>query len=353
MHANYEKALIGPERTIKEAIAQLNESAMQILLVAAENKKLLGTVTDGDVRRGILNDIPLSAPIERIMMRNCKTLPLAERHLASEFMEAHAISAVPLVDESGVVHDLLLAHAYVNEREFAPRPNQVFILAGGKGTRLSPVTNILPKPLIPVGEKPIIEVIMGRWRAFGFNNFVLSVNYKADMIRAYFAENVDRFHIEYAAEKNYLGTAGSLYLMKRSINETLLVTNCDVLVDMDFDDFFQFHRKNGNDATVVGVVRHVKIPYGVMQMQNGKLEGIVEKPEYEFVVNAGIYAIEPETLQRIEDEQYLDMPHFLEDCRKSGMKVGVYPVSAEMIDVGHWDEYEKAVNWSNRTKRPI
>lgn len=322
----------------------LNESAMRILLVVDEKDRLLGTVTDGDIRRGILKEVALSEKIERIMFREPRVLPLEEQDRAPAYMKEFQVTSLPIVDDQGVVRDLVIGHAYYNQRHFDPRENQVFVLAGGKGTRLSPFTNILPKPLIPVGETPIVELIMRKWKSFGFNRFILSLNYKAEMIKAYFGENPEGFDLQFVQETEFLGTAGSLHLVRGKIQDTLFVINCDVLLDVDFDDFFRFHKESGDDATMIGVVHQVKIPYGVIEMQNGKLINMVEKPEHEIVVNAGIYALEPSVLELVADGEFLDMPGLLERSRKGGGKVGVYPVSTEMIDVGHWEEYEKANN---------
>lgn len=342
---NADKAAISPDTNIRDAIAKLNEIGLQILVVVDAERRLLGTVTDGDVRRGILNQIPLANKVTDIMCRDPRTLKRSEKHRARDVMREAVVAALPVVEEDGTFVDLVLLRDSGGEEEhqtFADKTNHVFILAGGKGTRLKPFTNILPKPLIPLGETPIIEVIMRRWQKFGFNKFILSVNHKADMIRMYFAEYPEEFAIEYVQEKDFLGTGGSLHLVKNRIKETLLVANCDVLLEADLNDFFEFHREHKNDATMMGVVRHVKIPYGVIDMVGGTLKGLKEKPEFEFLVNAGIYAIEPSILQRIEDGKYSEMPSILDEARMDGLRVGVYPVSGHMIDVGHWEEYEKA-----------
>ncbi|MEQ9363541.1 MAG: sugar phosphate nucleotidyltransferase [Leptospirales bacterium] len=348
MKPDFHKALIAPERTIKDGIVLLNDSAMKILLVVDDQNRLLGTVTDGDIRRGILKEVALSRKIEEIMFKEPRALPVREKERALAYMKEFKVTSLPIVDETGVVRDLVMGHAYYNEREFESRANQVFVLAGGKGTRLSPFTNILPKPLIPVGETPIVELIMRKWKSFGFNRFILSLNYKAEMIKAYFGENPENFDLDFVQEKEFLGTAGSLCLVRGKVKETLLVINCDVLLDVDFDDFFRFHKESGDAATMIGVVHQVKIPYGVIEMQNGKLKNMVEKPEHEIVVNAGIYALEPSVLESVADGEFLDMPGLLERCRQKGGKVSVYPVSTEMIDVGHWEQYERANQYIKR-----
>lgn len=342
MKLDYQKTLIYPDKTIRDAIEQLNVSAMRILLVVEEDNTLLGTVTDGDIRRGILKEIAFSESLQSIMNKNCHYLNVTERENANDLMRDKKINSVPLVDEENRVVDLVLHTEYFREREVNKKDNRVFILAGGKGTRLSPVTNILPKPLIPIGETPILELIMRQWQRCGFNRFTLSLNYKADMIKAYFDGGEGDFDLDYVVEDSFQGTAGSLALIKDDVHGSTIVTNCDVFLDIDFDDLFEFHQQHDFDVTLVGVVRHLKIPYGVIDMTNGKLQGMREKPEYKFVVNAGIYILEPGVIELIEDGKYLDMPDLIERARKSGLSVGVFPVSSEMVDVGHWEEYEKA-----------
>ncbi|MCB1167900.1 MAG: NTP transferase domain-containing protein, partial [Leptospiraceae bacterium] len=231
-----------------------------------------------------------------------------------------------------------------------PRDCPVFILAGGKGTRMKPFTNILPKPLIPIGETPILEIIMHRFQKNGFNKFIISLNYRAEFVKLYFAESVEEYDLEFVQEEKFLGTGGSLHLIKNRFADTVIVSNCDVLLDIDFGDFLDYHKEQGNAATIVGVLRHVKIPYGVMEMRDGALVSFREKPEFDFIINAGIYAVEPEILSQIQENVYSDMPDILEKAKQRGSKIGIYPVSSDMVDIGHWDEYNKAVDFLKREK---
>lgn len=340
-----QKVLVSPDATIKAAIQQLNENAMQILLVVNADRRLLGTVTDGDIRRGILDNVPFSEPVNRIMFTKPRWLLETEREQAVALMKAHRITSVPVLTAEHTVVDLILwgdlgenqSHA-----EFPPQTSRVFILAGGKGVRLQPFTNILPKPLIPLGDKPILELIMKQLQGFGFNRFMLSLNYKAEMIKLYFAENAEGFEIEYLQEKDFLGTAGSLSLVKDRVHESLLVCNCDTLLDVNFHDFLQQHKAGGNDATVVGVIRNYRVPYGVISVKNGELDSFIEKPEYDYIVNAGIYILEPSMLQLLGENEAIDMPSLMLKGKSLGRKIGVYPVSGDWIDVGRWEEYQDA-----------
>lgn len=338
---------IKPNMAIREAIRTLNENTdILILLVVSSEEKLVGTVTDGDVRRGLLNDIGLDEPVRSIMCREPKTLPTWERDNALDFMNANAISQVILVNEDGKVEEVI---GWKNVKTgalkcaYKKKTNPVFILAGGKGTRLDVFTKIIPKPLIPIGEKPMLEHLFNRFQAFGFKKFYVSVNYKADMIKMYFRENPDKFEIEYVEEKEFLGTAGSLALIKGKVNSSLVVSNCDVIFDINYHELLDWHIAEKNDATVVGVVKHFKIPYGVVKMGNGELIEILEKPEYDFLVNAGLYVLEPDIINIIEPGEQVDMTDLLQRAKKKGFKVKVYPVTNNWRDIGEWNEYSEAL----------
>ena len=334
--------------SIKDTIKKINNnSPVIVLLVIDENRKLLGTVTDGDIRRGLLKNLSLDNQVEIIMNSEPKYLFENNREDAKEFMKEHAITIVPILNERREIIDIILWQDVEDKDHcvyYPPKENIVFIMAGGKGTRLDPFTKILPKPLIPIGDKPILEIIMGNFQRYGFSNFILSLNYKAEMIKAYFSENLNGSSIEYIIEDDYLGTAGSLHFLKGKINGSIIVSNCDVILDMNFNSAFNYHKKCNNDATIVGVVRHVKIPYGILEMNNGSLINIVEKPEYDFVVNAGIYIIEHKIIEMVNNNEKIDMPDLLMRAKKNSYKVGVYPVSSNWVDIGQWEDYKKALD---------
>ncbi|MGE5581376.1 MAG: nucleotidyltransferase family protein [Bacillota bacterium] len=347
-------ALIRPEKSIREAIRQLNENRLQILIVTDEEIKLIGTITDGDIRRALINNITLDEPLSRIMNRNPKFIYNDEEDKAYELMMKYKIKTVPIVEEDKRVVDLISIQDFLDQKPYKKRwalkPNPVFIMAGGKGTRLDPFTKILPKPLIPIGDKPIIEVIMSNFKKYGFNNFLISLNYKAEIIKLYFRENPDGYNISYIQEEEFLGTAGSLALAKDYLQETFIVSNCDVIVDIDFESLLNFHRRHRNQATIVGVVKNMQIPYGVLQAKDGVLTQMTEKPEFDFVINSGVYALEPEIISYIQDNQPVNMPDLLMRVKSEGYKVGVFPISSNWFDIGQWEEYQRTLEYFKKAE---
>ncbi len=341
------KVFITGTPSIRNAMKQLSENAMQILVVVDKDRRLKGTITDGDIRRALLNNINLNYPISRIANKAPKFLYEHEKDGAVELMKRHSIIHVPILNKKNQVVDIVMwkdREGADNLSNYPKRDNIVFIFAGGAGSRLDPFTKILPKPLIPINEKPIIEVVMDNFRKYNFNNFVLSLNYKAPMIKLYFKDNPLGFKIKYVEEKEFLGTAGSLGMIKNKADKTVLVSNCDVILDIDFNELLEYHARAKNDFTIVGIVRHIKIPYGVMKAKDGNLLDIVEKPEYDFIVNGGTYIIEPKVLDVIGKGEKINMPDLIMKAKKRGFKIGVYPISANWIDIGEWGEYKKALD---------
>lgn len=341
------KVLVKEPLTIREAMKMLGDNAKQILLVVSEYGRLEGTITDGDIRRALLANMNLGGPVSRIVNKNPKVLYELEREKAVGFMKKHSILHVPILDNDGKVVDLVSwkdANNGAILKRYSKKDNIVFILAGGKGARLDPFTKILPKPLIPIHDKPIIEVVMENFLKYNFNNFIISLNYKGEMIKTYFKDNSQGLDIRYVEEKDFLGTAGSLRFIKKKAKKPVLVSNCDVILGVNFDEALEYHRNGKNDITIVGIMRHVKIPYGVMHMKNGKLLGMREKPEYDFLVNAGTYVVEPRIIGLIRKDEHIDMPDLIMRAKKAGYRVGVYPASSDWIDVGQWEEYRKALD---------
>jgi NDP-sugar pyrophosphorylase family protein len=234
--------------------------------------------------------------------------------------------------------------------ETKPHPVQQFdlpviIMAGGFGTRLKPLTNVIPKPLIPIGEKTIIENIFDRFAVHGSNRFYLSVNYKADLIK-YYLENLNLEHeISYFIEDKPLGTAGSLSLLKGKINSTFFVSNCDIIIEQDYSEILKYHQENKNEITIVAALKNYAIPYGTIETgNNGQLLSLKEKPELTFKINSGMYILEPSLLDEIPTNEFFHITYLIEKIKLRNGNVGVFPVSeGSWKDIGEWDEYWKMI----------
>ena len=348
-----QKILIKPDLPMMAALKQMDISALQILIIVDEDERILGIVTDGDMRRAIIKGIDLNTPVQSIMTKNPVTVSEREnKNNALNLMRQHDIRHIIVSDENQKVIEIYLWKDFLKNGDvtFSNKTTPVIIMAGGKGTRLDPFTKILPKPLIPIGEKPIIEVIMDNFKKYGFYKFMIAINYKAEMIKMYFAENPNDYQIEYIHEKDFLGTIGALSLLKDKLKSTMIVSNCDVVIDENYDDLLNFHKKNNNQITILGVNRNINIPYGILKMRNecADFDEIIEKPDYHFIVNSGIYVLEPEVIDLIPKNQPIDMPDFLVLANKKGLTIQVYPVNCSWFDIGEWEEYKKALEYINK-----
>ncbi len=344
------KVLIGEKTSIKEALKQMNENSMQVLIVIDNNNRIKGIITDGDVRRAIIDNVDFSKPIESIMHKNPITLSFpANKHKALELMKKYSLKHIPVINENNEIVDLILWSDFLENGEvsYLLKDVPVVIMAGGKGTRLDPFTKILPKPLIPVGDKPIIEFVMNSFKKYGFNKFIITLNYKADMIRMYFSENPNKYEIQYIEEKDFLGTAGALCLpqAKSKLKETFILSNCDVVIDANFDSLLEYHKQSQNKATILAVMQYIKVSYGILKIEGNYLKEFIEKPEYNLLANSGIYILEPEILNLIPENQPINMPDLLILAKEKEFKVGVYPVNSPWFDIGQWEEYKKAVDF--------
>jgi len=345
--------LISPITTIKEAIQRLNETGMKILFIVDADTKLLGTLTDGDIRRGIISGLPLTAAVNSVMKQ--QFISVAENDPsyhedAKRLMQQHMIEHVPVVDPQGSIRDVFLWVDFLSaERSAATKQvkkllNPVVIMAGGKGTRLDPFTKILPKPLIPIGEKPVIETIMDRFHENGFTRFILVLNYKKEMIKAYFGERPASYDIAFVEEDAFYGTAGGLSLVRDRINEPFIVTNCDTILEGSYRDFFQWHADNKHMMTIIGSHREITVPYGVLCMNNGTLDRIDEKPKLDLFINTGTYIFDPSIFEHINVGQHLDMDKLIDKVKTlHADRVGVYPHWGGWLDIGQWEEYRKSL----------
>jgi dTDP-glucose pyrophosphorylase/CBS domain-containing protein len=340
-----DSAVISMGDTILKGIQILNEANAQILLVTDGDGRLVGTVTDGDIRRAIYVGVPMSNPIHEICNRDFKSLKLHDKDAALAIYEEYGIRRIPVVDDSGRAVDIIFIEDVLSKYDLMPAVNKVVVMAGGRGSRLDPITRVVPKPLLPIGDRPILELIMNSFYNQGYEGFILSVNYKKDFIKSYFAERELPYGIEYMEEPGFMGTAGSLALMTDFLKDTFFLTNCDILVEMNYRSAYREHVKQGNAITVVGVLKNFNIPYGVIKIEDGKFASIDEKPDLHYIVNAGIYIVEPNCLKLVKAEDKPDglyhMTHLIEDAVSNGMKVGVFPAHRKWVDIGQWSEYNK------------
>lgn len=342
--------LVSPATTIKEAIQRLNKTGQKILFIVDNGKKPLGTLTDGDIRRAIIVGLSLTARVEIIMKREfvCLTTSTPDAaHEARRLMQHYMIEQVPLVDADGMIVDVMLWIDFLMEekplkvKSEAHLDNPVVIMAGGKGTRLDPFTKILPKPLIPLRDKPIIENIMDRFSENGFSNFILIINYKKEMIKAYFSDKSLPYDITFVEEQEFYGTAGGLFLLREIVKRPFIVTNCDTILEGAYLDFYQWHCDQKNAITIVGSHKELTVPYGVLCMNNGGLDKIDEKPKLDLFINTGTYVFEPSIFDFIEDRKHLDMDALIRKVKMlNAGRVGVYPHWGGWFDIGQWTEYQ-------------
>jgi dTDP-glucose pyrophosphorylase len=347
--AKLKALLVKGAMTIKQAMQRLNETAEKIIFVVDEGDRLLGTITDGDVRRGIIKGLKVTDSIESIVNRNPTTVnrTLVDREdRIKEIMVSRKLDQIPVLDGEGRIVDVVFWLDIIKEKvdlqPAASRPNRVVIMAGGKGTRLDPFTKILPKPLIPIGNRPIIEIIMERFFRFGFHRFTYTLNYKREYLKLFLKENRFPYSIDWVEEDDFMGTAGGLSLLARKMKQTFFVSNCDCLLDVDFEKVLDWHKEQNAAITVIGCHSEVKIPFGVLDISDGRLESISEKPVHDIIINTGVYVMEPHVFSYIPRKTRLDMNELIATVMEKE-KVSVYPIYDGWLDIGQWEEYKETV----------
>ncbi|MBR1672727.1 MAG: CBS domain-containing protein [Fretibacterium sp.] len=326
--------------SIAEAMRRIDRNSGRVLILVDAEGRLAGTLTDGDIRRFLLAGGKLDENVYRAANKSPKFAYTMDE--AKALFHQKNYSAIPVLDGAGRVAGLYIGEGGPSRHASLKVP--VVINAGGKGTRLDPFTRILPKPLIPVGDLPIIEHIMRQFTKYDCDDFHVIVNYKRQLLKAYFYENENHYNISWYDEDEPLGTGGGLCLLKRKMTGTFFFSNCDNLLLSDFGDILAFHREHKNAVTMICAYKNFPIPYGIVEMgPNGRIESAIrEKPQLSFLTNTAIYVVEPEVLEDIEDNVAIGFPDIVEQQRQKGRRVAAYPVSEnEWMDMGELSELEK------------
>ena len=338
---SYKDILLNPTSTIKEALEVIDNGAIRIALVVDENNKLLGTLTDGDIRRGLLKNLSLKDSIETIIFKNptvCFVEDSKERIL--EIATSKKLYQMPIVDRNGILIDIKEVNELLKP---TLKTNKVVLMVGGLGTRLRPLTEYTPKPMLKVGNRPILETIIINLKKYGFSNIILSVNYKSEIIEDYFKDGSDfGVNIEYIHENKRMGTAGALSLIQDKLTEPFFVMNGDLLTNINFENMMEYHLSNNAVATMGVREYDFQVPYGVVKTEGINILSIEEKPIHQFFVSGGIYILSPQVLKYIPKDKFYDMPTLFEKIIEKKEKTISFPIHEYWLDIGRIEEFERA-----------
>ncbi|GGX84084.1 nucleotidyltransferase family protein [Vogesella alkaliphila] len=342
MQKDWKKVRLSPTQTLREALAIINEEALRIALVVDEWQKLLGIVTDGDIRRALLKGLGLEAPVNLVMNRTPVLVgPDMGRAHALALMQQKSVLSLPIVDDNGT---LLGLETWEHALEPSRYDNPVFLMAGGFGTRLKPLTDHCPKPLLKVGDRPILETLLLSFIRHGFSDFYISTHYMPEQIRQHFGDGSKwNVTITYVHEEKPLGTGGALGLLPKTLPDLpLIMINGDVLTTVDFDRLLAFHSEHLPAATMCVREYDYQIPYGVIQGNGHRIISMVEKPIQRYFVNAGIYVVSPHVFKSVPAHQRIDMPTLLEQQMEADKDVLMFPIHEYWLDIGHIDDFRRA-----------
>lgn len=335
--------------TLLDAMKLMDGSKVKTLFIF-RGVHFEGLITLGDIQRAIINNVALNEPVSRILDKKKVYGYQSEgEDSIKEKMRRMRAEVMPILDEKEELIDVWFWQDLFNKAELSQREKidlPVVIMAGGKGTRLKPITNVIPKPLVPVGEKSILEVIMDQFEGIGCHKFYMSVNYKADMMKYYLSQLDHKYDIEFFMEDKPLGTIGSVSLLKGKITTPFFVSNCDSINEQDYRDVWDYHVQNHNDMTIVTMVKSFKIPYGVIETgEDGLMVALSEKPELTYQVNTGVYILNPSCINEIPEGEFFHITHLMDKIKAHGGRVGCFPVSEHAWrDMGEWPEYLKMIN---------
>lgn len=342
----YKQRVISPDASLLEAFKRMDILDKKLLIVEDSNQ-FIGLLSAGDIQRAIINNIPLNSKVKEVLRKEIRIAsPHDEFEKIKQMMLDFRMELCPVVDSNRTIVKVYFWEDVFSEKQKVP-VNQfnlpVIIMAGGVGSRLKPLTNVLPKPLIPIGEKTMLEEIFDRFAKHGCNKFYLSVNYKAELIEYYIQQQKLPYEIDFFKEDKPMGTAGSLSLLKGKINETFFVSNCDIIIEEDYSQILDYHKKNKNEITLVAALKSIPIAYGTIETaENGRLIKLAEKPELTFKINSGMYILEPHLIDEIPNEENFHITNLIEKVLARKGAVGVYPVSEKSwSDVGDWSLYRQ------------
>lgn len=334
--------------SIKESILKLKDTGTKCLIIVDVKNKLLGTLTDGDLREVIVKKIDLNKSIKNFYNKNPKSIKRSEYtiELAKKFFQNYRIDTIPIIENKKVVDVVTWADVFLKKKSL--KETSVVIMAGGKGERLKPFTNVLPKPLVPIHDKTIIELIIENFSFHGVEKFNFTLNYKGNLIKTYLNHIKKKKKFKYVNEKTPLGTIGSLSLInENNISKNFFVTNCDIIIKSDLKKIYDHHMQKKNDITIVVCYQKYKIPYGTCIVnKQGKLKSLVEKPETNHLINTGFYLMNKKILKFVPKNKNIDFNDFIKNILKKRLTIGVYPVDLNSwVDVGTWSEYKKNIDY--------
>lgn len=339
MSKTWEASLLSKDATMQDAIKTLNTSTIKLVCLVDSNFKLAGVITDGDIRRAIVAGKTLESSVSEFMCFTPITFRASDtKAKRRKTFEAHKLLYIPVIDEQSKVINIDISQSI---SVFA-QSNTVFLMAGGYGTRLRPLTEVCPKPLLTVGSKPILETIIDSFVHYGFHEFKISVHYLAEQIKGHF-KNGEQFgvDIDYVEESSPLGTAGALSLLPMQ-DKPLILMNGDLLTKVDFRELLAYHVSEKAKVTMCVREYEYQVPYGVIQADNNEVKQVIEKPVEKYFVNAGIYVISPEVVNRLEKGSYKDMPDLINECLAHNEKVAMFPIHEYWLDIGRMADFERA-----------
>ncbi len=348
-HNSIKNRIILSDKTLLAALKQMDTEKVKMLFVF-DAEQFVSILTIGDIQRAIVNNIALDTPVSSVVDRNKKFAYVGESmDLIRGKMMALRAECMPVLDEDGGLERVIFWHDLFEKEETDLRPKidlPVVIMAGGKGTRLKPITNVIPKPLVPIGDKTILETILDQFESIGCKKFYMSVNYKAELMKYYLSQLDHKYDIDFFQEEKPLGTIGSVSLLKGKITTPFFVSNCDSINEQDYRDVYDYHVSNHNDLTIVTMVKSFKIPYGVIETgEDGLMVSLSEKPELTYQVNTGVYILNPNCIEEIPEGEFYHITHLMEKIKKKGGRVGCFPVSEHSWkDMGEWPEYLKMID---------